>query len=151
MPISGGKYVSPTWHNNAAPALDAAELQAMTDTIEENQESISEILNDGICHIGAGSYIGTGGSGSGSPTVINFDTQPKIVFIQEHDPNYEWGYMMSAYGAPTAHPFPVTGTSSNNVPDLTLSWSATRLSFYGEDAEEQFNRSGKQYDYVYLA
>lgn len=44
MPISGGKYVSPTWHNNAAPALDAAELQAMTDTIEGNQEPQSSAV-----------------------------------------------------------------------------------------------------------
>ena len=39
MPISGGKYVAPTWHNNAAPALDETELQAMSDTIEANQDS----------------------------------------------------------------------------------------------------------------
>lgn len=36
MPISGGKYVSPTWANNASPAINASELQAITDTIAVN-------------------------------------------------------------------------------------------------------------------
>lgn len=34
MPISDGKYVSPTWVNGAAPALTATEMQAITDTLE---------------------------------------------------------------------------------------------------------------------
>ena len=36
MPISGGKYVSPTWANNASPAINSSELQAITDTIAVN-------------------------------------------------------------------------------------------------------------------
>lgn len=32
MPITNGTYVSPTWNNNAPPAIDATELQAITDT-----------------------------------------------------------------------------------------------------------------------
>ena len=39
MPITGGKYVSPTWENGSAPALNAAELQAMTNTIANNQDA----------------------------------------------------------------------------------------------------------------
>ena len=37
MPMQNGIYVAPTWVNNAAPAIDADELQAMSDTIQENQ------------------------------------------------------------------------------------------------------------------
>lgn len=39
MPIANGKYVAPTWVNGTTPAIDAAELQAMSDTIESNQGS----------------------------------------------------------------------------------------------------------------
>lgn len=49
MPISNGKYVAPTWINNNAPAIDADELQAMSDTIEANQNSRAiSIIEDGI-------------------------------------------------------------------------------------------------------
>lgn len=37
MPMQNGKYVSPTWVNGQAPALSATELNAMTQTIENNQ------------------------------------------------------------------------------------------------------------------
>lgn len=33
MPIVNGKYVAPTWQNNGPPAIDQAELQAMSDSI----------------------------------------------------------------------------------------------------------------------
>ncbi len=33
MPIVDGKYVAPTWVNNAPPAIDAAELQAICDAL----------------------------------------------------------------------------------------------------------------------
>ena len=35
MPIMNGRYVSPTWLNNAPPAIDQTELQAITDTLAE--------------------------------------------------------------------------------------------------------------------
>lgn len=37
MPITDGKYVAPTWMNNAAPPISADELQAMSDTIAASQ------------------------------------------------------------------------------------------------------------------
>lgn len=33
MPLVNGRYVSPTWLNNAPPAIDQTELQAITDTL----------------------------------------------------------------------------------------------------------------------
>ena len=33
MPIQDGKYVAPTWNNNAPPPLNSSELQAICDTI----------------------------------------------------------------------------------------------------------------------
>ena len=43
MPLSGEKYVAPVWKDNAPPALDAAELQAMTDAIERTEASIGDV------------------------------------------------------------------------------------------------------------
>ena len=37
MPIVDGSYVAPTWVNDNPPAMDAAEMQALTDTVEANQ------------------------------------------------------------------------------------------------------------------
>ena len=37
MPIISGSYVSPTWNNGAAPAIDKDELQDITDTVAANQ------------------------------------------------------------------------------------------------------------------
>ena len=101
MPISGGKYVSPTWHNNAAPALDAAELQAMTDTIEENQEPQSSAVQlsaaaqaalglgsgstlDDAMELLSGSRFVVGsrvGTGEENNFTINFPEKPKYVFF----------------------------------------------------------------------
>lgn len=78
MPISGGKYVAPTWHNNAAPAIDAAELQAMSDTLAALQTPGSNAKLQFVAkYVTAGSFqfsvpetgdyialiIGGGGSG----------------------------------------------------------------------------------------
>lgn len=40
MPIENGKYVNPGWVDNAPPSIDAAELNAMSDTLE-NLDAIS--------------------------------------------------------------------------------------------------------------
>lgn len=37
MPITNNKYQAPTWVNEAAPAIDADEMQAICDTVEKNQ------------------------------------------------------------------------------------------------------------------
>lgn len=37
MPIVGGKYVSPIWSNDSGTKINASEMQAITDTIEKNQ------------------------------------------------------------------------------------------------------------------
>lgn len=37
MPMMNNAYVAPMWANDSAPALDATELQAMSDSIEGSQ------------------------------------------------------------------------------------------------------------------
>ena len=42
MPVSGGKYVAPVWQNGGPPALDADELNAISQSIVRNQGDIAE-------------------------------------------------------------------------------------------------------------
>lgn len=45
MPIVNGRYQAPTWVNNSSPAIDATELQAISDSIENvlSDEDIAKI------------------------------------------------------------------------------------------------------------
>lgn len=47
MPISGGKYVAPTWVDNSYPAIDADELQAMSNSIVNNQNALDNKADTG--------------------------------------------------------------------------------------------------------
>ena len=70
MPISGGKYVAPTWNNGSSPAINAAELQAISNTLAAVQtRAIVEVV----------SYTGTGTYGSSNPCSITFTTVPDMV------------------------------------------------------------------------
>ena len=156
MPISGGKYVSPTWHNNAAPALDAAELQAMTDTIESNDEavaSLQEAISGGF-KVGFGSYVGTGENAR----TLTFDYAPKMVcifarlstngvnckstYLQFH--TQEW-YDAISY---------ISQSGSNNGRITNCSWDSTGKSFTFHDntssVGEDFNNSGYTYYFFYI-
>ena len=42
MPLIDGKYVSPVWVNGGAPALDALELQGITDTVQNTQAALGD-------------------------------------------------------------------------------------------------------------
>ena len=79
MPLNGGNYVAPKWVDNAAPALDAKELQAMCDSIVKNQgsaESLQKAIQTLTNTVGGKtstqvvSYVGTGTFGSGNPCSI---------------------------------------------------------------------------------
>lgn len=67
MPISGGKYVAPTWVDNAPPALGATELQAISDSVESYADPVAQIpwftrpnLLDNWYFVGGGSQQGGG-------------------------------------------------------------------------------------------
>lgn len=47
MPIINGKYKNPNWVNDAPPAIDAEELNAMSESIETVQGSIITISDNG--------------------------------------------------------------------------------------------------------
>lgn len=67
MPISGGKYVAPVWVDNAPPALDAAELQAISDSTASYADPFEQVPNlvrpnllDNWYFVGGGSQQGGG-------------------------------------------------------------------------------------------
>lgn len=70
MPIVNGAYVAPTWNNDAPPAINAAELQDICDTIETYDTSKANVsyvntfvrpnLLDNAYFVGGGSQQGNG-------------------------------------------------------------------------------------------
>lgn len=46
MPIQDGKYVTPAWQNGGPPAIDAAELTDIGNSIVQNQTSIGSLQTD---------------------------------------------------------------------------------------------------------
>lgn len=46
MPIQEGKYVTPAWQNGGPPAIDAAELTAIGNSIVQNQTNIESLQTD---------------------------------------------------------------------------------------------------------
>ncbi|WP_298020986.1 hypothetical protein, partial [uncultured Dysosmobacter sp.] len=87
MPRVNNKYVCPAWKDNAAPAIDAAELLAIGQSIVANQTDIETLKTaiaavSGAAKIQTGSYVGTGTYGESNPCSLTFDFSPKLVIIQ---------------------------------------------------------------------
>lgn len=55
MPMSNGTYYAPTWNNNAPPAIDATEMQAISDTAEIVPTLVRPNLLDNWYFVGGGS------------------------------------------------------------------------------------------------
>lgn len=60
MPMSKGTYYAPTWINNAPPAIDATEMQAISDTAAIVPTLVRPNLLDNWFFIGGGSQAGDG-------------------------------------------------------------------------------------------
>lgn len=101
MPITNGKYVNPGWKNGAAPALSAAELNAISDSIVSNATKITSLDSliaslqstiSGKGQVALGSYVGTGTYGDDNPNSITFPFSVKVVWILGYLTNH------SSYG-----------------------------------------------------
>ena len=156
MPLSGNTYVAPTWVDNAPPALDAAELQAICDAIVQNQgdaaalqtalqqavQSLTTMVN-GRAQVVTGSYVGTGTYSSGNPTTINFSILPKIIVVVG---NYSRGQTLCASIPPDG----VTVYSNvfdNDSVELTSSGNSVSFVSY-ESPDSQLNYLGSTYYYA---
>lgn len=114
MPISGGKYVAPTWNNNSPPAINAQELQAICDVLEASQGgsviNFNEFYNNpapawvtltplsmprnGFKVTNAGNYFLVGGGNSNINTVDAYDST--LTKVTNPDPFTTYRY---SYGA----------------------------------------------------
>ena len=90
MPMSKNTYVAPTWVDNAPPAISASELQAMCDTIQENQGDVTSLQTalqtltttvNGKAKVEVKTYVGTGTDGSSNKISLTFSFPPKMVVV----------------------------------------------------------------------
>lgn len=109
MPIVDGNYVSPTWVNGQAPAINAQELNALCGTVQQNQSDIQTLNNtvyitrtasgnpatfsDGANNLPIISLVATispSQSGSGAPSPTNVrpisGTNPIVFFVNDDEP-----------------------------------------------------------------
>lgn len=153
MPMSNGNYVAPTWVDNAPPALDAAELQAMCDTIVQNQGDAAALQAavqaltttvGGKAQVVTGSYVGSGTYGSSNKTIISTASGLKAVIIHLSDDDYPYGQFVWLYGAE----YGMSYITTNAV--CTITWSSSSVSWYSTTAGFQLNQSGKTYKYLLI-
>ena len=146
MPIVNGRYQAPTWINGQSPAINASELQAICDSLEQAENSIATLMPmlTSAGKIETGSYTGTGTTGSATPVVLSFSITPKLVVVQD---NASVGYAVFVNPATKATSLYNT---SVNASTLTVAWTASGMSFYGESSTAAYilNRSGDTYNYV---
>ena len=76
-------YVAPNWKDGAAPAVDAAALQAISDAIAANEGNITSLQTvvQGMGNIVIGSYVGAGGYGSSRPSSLTFPKPVNFLWI----------------------------------------------------------------------
>lgn len=160
MPMSGNNYVAPTWVNGGPPALDAAELQAMCDTVQENQGGVGALqegqttLTEKIDSLTAlvgekaeiqwGSYLGTGTYGESNPTSITFRFIPRFVFvIPENFRSAESAYFLVrwVYGLNSIVWHYPDGVTSYTLDGNTLNWVS-------DSATSQYNEQNHKYYYI---
>lgn len=133
MPITDGLYVNPGWKDGAPPALSAAEMNAISDTLAAAQnKNVSQdsliaalqnavsALQNGGAKIEVGSYVGTGTYGADNPCSITCSFVPKLVWI------YGYKTKISA-----TNYFLDTSYSGFRVPMGLLDTSYERLPPYG--------------------
>lgn len=106
MPISGGKYVAPTWHNGTSPAIDQAELQAMCDTL--------------VCV-----PIGNGGTGADNATdaLTNLGAVPKTSVASKGSANTPVFFNANGVATAISSPLPTNlgGTGASSLSGLMTS------------------------------
>ena len=99
-------------------------------------------------NIATGEYTGTGTYGSANPNTLTFDFEPKLVIILWDD--YRMiGSFLGIYIHGTNYMTSGLGTYSSNGAN-PVSTNGMSISWYGDDADRQFNRSNTIYKYIAL-
>ena len=160
MPLNGNTYVAPTWRNGGPPALDAAELQAISDSIVRNQTGVGSLqtnmsgvqaavaaLQGDKVQIEAGSYVGTGTHGASSPNSIMCSSNVKCLFlITDTD---VWANNnpcpLVINGDETIRTY---GYDGNGGSSLITTMSGNIVKWYGSTAAAQLNKLNSKYRFV---
>ena len=146
MPRVNNKYVCPAWKDNAAPAIDAAELLAIGQSIVANQTDIETLKTaiaavSGAAKIQTGSYVGTGTYGESNPCSLTFDFVPRCIIIFRNVANH------SNFTGTFVNPS--TSYEGTTWADSKCSWSNKSMSWRNDgSARNQLNESGHAYNFV---
>lgn len=89
--------------------------------------------HDGIAHIAYGSYTGNGNYGSSNQNAITVDFTPKFMILDNN-----W---ICQRGYSYFHNIDSNAT-------MNITWGNDKVSWYGDNAGNQCNTSGKVYSYV---
>ena len=107
----------------------------------------------GVAKIVTGSYVGTGGYKESNPTTLSFDFVPKVVIFYQKDSggvaasSKSRGGALLVNGVTKYYVSDYIGDSSNTE-YITITWNGNSVSWYGDDAEAQMNKSGIEYVYA---
>lgn len=100
----------------------------------DDGRDVVQMCGDGL-KLAQGSYSGTGTSGQSNPTPLTAGFQPKLAVI------------LSADGATGVTILAPASGSTATVGSLTVTFTATGLSYWASTPEAQFNTSGTTYSY----
>lgn len=169
MPRVDGSYVCPDWKDNQAPALDAAELLAIGQSIVANQDKLSEhdakftnieslietlqAAAGSGAKIATGSYVGTGTYGSSNPCSLTFDFSPTLLFISfvsGRTDEYGGGSLDPIVNGQSESIWKTGGTLSREY--VYLTWAGEKVSWYSSShINAQMNYKNCIYRYVAIA
>lgn len=132
--------------NAAFAAIDTA-LKANADA----GAALTAALGAGgsTCRIACGSYTGTGTAGASGPTALNLGFKPLLVFLintESTAANEGLDINQTILVRPAARALKSWATST----ELSVQWTDSGVSWYGNSAYDQLNASTRTYAYVAL-
>lgn len=145
MPIISGHYAAPTWMDGGPPAINAAELQAICDTLEENDAKKESFIE-------TGTYIGTGTYGADNPCELHFSFVPSLVWMwcmdaENYTDNFMCPSLLTTSYSESDHVFGATSASckrrgKRSEDGKTIYW------YHTDSASNQRNSSNKSYGWI---
>lgn len=103
----------------------------------DDGRDVIQMCGDGL-KLAQGSYTGTGTSGQSNPNTLTAGFQPKLAVILAADGTTSVTILAQASG------------STATVGGLTVTFTATGLSYWASTPEAQFNTSGTTYSYYIM-
>lgn len=127
----------------------AAEDRILRSDFNADNQKIDAALKanaDAMPHIVIGSYTGNGKYGSSNKNSLTFSFEPKIIFMHVYNTR-DYNCVPMCYiwvnGATSC-------ASHFSGYDNTVSWSGHTVSWYSNNAEQQFNENNKIYHYLVI-